>query len=260
MCNPRRIEVTLTRQVQEAWEREVERAAEVADTLTGEARIRQPLDAALGGPALMALQTLLANGFEGWTEDPDGSYRHPVEGGYVVYHPDERELEIVATVHEEVRETGSARERLSGAWEGEVETKGEGRYYDDGHGGHTEEKARRDAEKAAESTIADTVQERLAAEAEAAERDREVELTRQAEADARRRLEERAEALAPELQRRARERLEAVGIRGRQAFHRLLAHAYRDALVSLARRRGVANRDIVTNETDEYLELDFMLP
>ena len=62
MCDPRRVTVTATRQVQEAWEREVQRVAEFPGTLIGEARIRQPLDASLGGPAMMALHTALLNG------------------------------------------------------------------------------------------------------------------------------------------------------------------------------------------------------
>ncbi|MCP4661041.1 MAG: hypothetical protein GY856_37035, partial [bacterium] len=54
--------------------------------------------------------------------------------------------------------------------------------------------------------------------------------------------------------------LRQVGVRTRQAFHQVLAHAFREALVGLARRRGVANNAIVRSETDEYLELDFVLP
>ncbi len=260
MCNPRRVEVTATRQVREAWEREIERMAEVVDTLTGEARIRQPLDSSLGGPTIMALQTLLANGVEGWSEETDGSYRHAVEGGYVVYYPEDRNLEIVAAVETEIRESGKARERISGVWEGEVESKGEGQYYDDGWGGHTEDRARQVAQRAAEAGIQKETEQQLSSEAEEAEQKREQALLEQAEQAARQRVAQRAEVLQPELQQRARERLEEVGIRARQVFHRLLAHACRDALMGLARRRGVANHDITTHETDEYLEIDFVLP
>lgn len=260
MCNPRRVEVTVTRQVRQAWEREVERLVRMADTLTAEARIRQPLDASLGGPALMALQNLLANGFEGWSEDGNGTFRHSVEGGYVVYSPVDRTLEIVAAECAEICETGQARERISGAFEGKVAAKGEGQYYDDGWGGDTEQRARRAAEQAAEARIQEALDQRLNAEADSAARQMEQALREQAEQDARNRLAQRAETLQPELQRRARERLEEVGIRARRVFHRLLAHAYRDALQGMARRRGVADDDITTRETDEYLEIDFIVP
>jgi len=260
MCNPRRIQVTLTRQVQEAWEREVSRAVDISDTITGEARIRQSLDDSLGGPALMALQSLLANGFEGWQEDSDGNFRHLVNDGYVVYRPDDRQLEIVAIAHQDVCETGCASERLTGVLSEEIETIGEGQYYEDEWGGHTREKAERNAQQAAEAGIQTLVNDRLTNQADAAEQAHAEDLIQRAEDDARQRLSQRAEALTPELQQRARERLETVGIRGRQVFHRILAHAYRDALMGLARRQGVANDEITTRETDEYLEIDFMMP
>ncbi len=260
MCNPRRVEITLTRQVRESWDREVERAAEVSGSVSGEARIRQPLDASMGGPALMALQSLLTNGFEGWIEQEDGCFRHDVEGGYVLYDPDRHELEIVALETAEIHESGKARERITGTYQGEIESKGEGQYYDDGYGGLTEDAARAEAGKNAESGLDQALRQRLDAEADAEEARREQALRRQAEQDARQRLSQRAESLEHELRQRARERLQEVGIRGRQAFHQLMALAYRDALVGLARRRGVALEDIVAREDGQYLEIDFVLP
>ncbi|ETR67028.1 MAG: response regulator receiver domain/DnaJ domain- containing protein [Candidatus Magnetoglobus multicellularis str. Araruama] len=236
------------------------KSCDISDTITGEARIRQSLDDSLGGPALMALQSLLANGFESWQEDSDGNFRHLVDDGYVVYRPDDRQLEIVATAQQDICETGCASERLTGSLTTEIETTGEGKYYDDGWGGHTKEKAEKDAQKNAEAGVQHIVRDRLDRQADTAEEEHAENLIQRAEADARERLNQRAENLTPELQQRARERLETVGIRGRQVFHRLLAHAYRDALSGLARRQGVASNDITTRETDEYLEIDFMMP
>ena len=48
MCNPRRVEVTATRAIAEAWERAVRRAASRRGTVRGEVRIRQSLAASLG--------------------------------------------------------------------------------------------------------------------------------------------------------------------------------------------------------------------
>jgi hypothetical protein len=46
--------------------------------------------------------------------------------------------------------------------------------------------------------------------------------------------------------------------RARQAFHRLLAVAYRDALLALARARGA--QDIHCSDSGEVLEIEFLLP
>ncbi len=260
MCDPRRVEVTATRQVQQAWEREVERVAEFTGTLTGEARIRQSLDASLGGPAMMALQTALINGFPGWSEDDDGNYRHDVEGGYVIYYPADRSLEIVATLSEELRSEGIARDRLSGTYSDTVEATGEGHYYHDGWGGRTRERALEEAHRRAETALDESVQERLRRDADSAESEREASLRDQAQRDAQQNWERQAQQRRADLSRRAAAELHEVGVRARQAFHQLLAHAYRDALLGLARRRGVAAADIQQHDTDEYLEIEFMLP
>nr|VFK60941.1 MAG: hypothetical protein BECKTUN1418D_GA0071000_11397 [Candidatus Kentron sp. TUN] len=260
MCNPRRIEVTATRQVRESWQREIRRVAEVSGTAHGEARIRQPLDASVGAPALMALQTLLATGFEGWAEQEDGSYRRSVEGGYAAYSPESRTLTIVATLSEEIRETGKAQETLSGDYEDRIEATGTGQFYDDGWGGYDEEHAHREAQRTAEVTLDEDVRRRFLDAADSAERERDAQLHAEAERNARQRLAARATERQVDLDARAREHLEDVGIRARQAFHHLLASAYRDALLSLARRRGVDSDRIITNESDEYLEIEFELP
>ncbi len=258
MCNPRRVEVTATRQIHQAWDREVERATEVAATLTGEARIRQDLDASLGGPALMALQTALANGFPGWREDGD-AFRHDVDGGYALYDPIERTLEIVATLSEELRARGVARDRLTGTVEGTVEAKGEGGYYSDGYGGRNRKRAEDEARHRAEAGLDQAERERLEREARAAEQERDASLRDEAREAAQQEWERQAVERRGELSRQAEEELRQVGVRARQAFHQLLAHAFREALSGLARRRGVRD-EIVRRDTDEYLEIEFMLP
>ena len=260
MCNPRRVQVTATRQVNEAWEREVERVAEVVATLTSEARIRQALDATLGGSALLALQNALAGGFPGWAEQEDGRFRHDVEGGYVTCSPDDRSLEIVATLSEELRAQGAARERLRGTVADTLEVQAEAQYYDDGWGNRTRDRALEEARRASEAELDRIAQSRLAQAATAAEQEREADLQQQARQAAQQDWERQAQVCRSDLSRRAAAELTQVGIRARQAFHHLLAHAYRDALLSLARRRGVAPDAIIRTETDEYLEIEFMLP
>src|SRR5438105_3473827 len=113
MCNPRRVTTTLTRDLAEAWQREVSRTVELRTRVTGEARIRQPLETSIGAPALRALQLALAAGDSGWRPVDEG-YRFDVEGGYVVYLIDQRALEIVAVLEDEVEAQGKASEVLSG--------------------------------------------------------------------------------------------------------------------------------------------------
>jgi hypothetical protein len=257
MCNPRRIEVTATRQVAEAWEREVQRAASRSGTVTGEARIRMPLDASIGAAALVALERALDGGLAGWTRAGDG-YRHDVDGGYVVYSLADRSLEIIATASDVVHGQGEVRARLSGRVEGEIVARGQGRYYDDGYGGRTEATAREEARRAAEAGVEAQLRARLDGETQAAERAAvgalQADAERAALADWEAHAAERREALS----RQAAERLSVVGVQARRAFHGLLALAYRDALLALARRRG--GQSIECTESGDTLEIEFMLP
>src|SRR5262249_5910253 len=138
---------------------------------------------------------------------------------------------------------GEAAERVTGRLEAEVQTTGVGRYYDDGHAGMDEAFGRRQAERAAQEGLDAEVRARLQAEGEAGEaahagtvQDR---AERAAEADLARRSKERRAA----LDAAAAAHVTSVGVRARQAFHGLLARAYRDVLLALARQRGA---DVVT--------------
>lgn len=261
MCNPRRVEITATRQVAEAWQREVERVAEQAMTITGEARVRHALDASVAAPALAALEAALEAGMPGWQrtgDDSDSGYRCDVDGGYVIYLPETRTLEIVAVVEGEVRGRGSARSRLEGRVEAAVEGSGESIYYDDGYGGRTQDVAEQEARQEADLGIARQVAARLDEAARTAEEAADAEMRARAEEAARADLQARAAAHRPALDAHAAEHLQTVGARARQAFHRLLAVAYRDALLALARARGA--QDIHCSDSGEVLEIEFLLP
>lgn len=256
MCNPRRVEVTATRQVAQAWEREVRRTASRSASVTGEARIRQALDASVGAPALHALERVLEHGFPGWSAHGDG-YRHDVEGGYVVYSPEDRVLEIVATASGVVEGRGEAVERVEGRFEGEVQATGEGGYYDDGYGGRTEEWGREQARLAAEAQLGAATQARLREVTEAAEAERAGTVQGEAERAAAADLARRGDELRAALEIAAAARVSGVGVRARQAFHRLLARAYRDVLLALARRRGA---EVVTcDDSGDVLEIELLL-
>ncbi|AFZ01318.1 hypothetical protein [Calothrix sp. PCC 6303] len=256
MCNPRRIRVTATRQLNEAWQREVSRTVELQGQVTGEARVRQPLDSTLGVPALKALESALADENSGWTEVGEG-YRYDVEGGYVLYLVDEQALEIVATLSDEIQVSAQAARTIEGSLNTAISTEAEGRYYDDGWGGRTEEVAQREAQTAAQrelDEIARSQIERMGNEAEAqAASDIEAAARTQAELELQQQAAQRQAALSAQ----ARQHLDTVGVRCRQAFNQVLARAYRDAILAYARRNGADN--IQCSEDGNIIDIEFNL-
>lgn len=212
MCNPRRIEVTATRQVAEAWEHEVRRAASRSGTVTGEARVRQALDASVGAPTLATLERALEAGFAGWRREGD-AFRHDVEGGYVVYSLEDQSLTIVATASDVVHGRGEAGARLTGRVEGEIAGRGEGRYYDDGYMGRTEARAREEAQRAAEAGVDAQVKAQVEGDKEAAEREAAGKLLADADRAAQADWEARAAERRAALERAAADHLAAVGSR-----------------------------------------------
>ncbi len=257
MCNPRRVEVTATRQVAEAWHHEVKRAATRSGLVTGEARICQPLDVSIGAPAIAAMERALEAGIPGWRLEGD-AYRHDVEGGYVLYSLSDRTLTIVATASDEVTVRGEVTERLEGRLEAELAARGQGVYYDDGYGGRTEDKARGEAARAAEAHIETQLRTRIEEERKAAEDAAAQGLEAGAKARAEAIFADRAAERRAALERAAAERMAAVGVQARLSFHRLLAIGYRDALLALARSRGA--QSIACDESGDTLDIEFLLP
>jgi hypothetical protein len=253
MCNPRRINVTATRELREAWEQEVARAVTRTGSAVGQARMREQLDASIGGPTLVMLERALETA-EGWIQDGD-SFRYDMTGGYVAYHSDTQELELVAEVSEEVSASEQATETIRGEFDTRVEAGGTGVYYDDGYGGITAADARRAAEADAQRNL-DRQRQGLLDQARA---EHEVRLAE----DLERRAAERADASFLQVQTRrsaelaedAADRLTAIGIEGRNAFHQVLAGAYRDAIVAYARARGADGLSVV--EHDGVMEIEF---
>lgn len=256
MCNPRRIRVTATRQLNQAWEREVSRTVELQQQVIGEARVRQPLDATLGAPALRALESALAADDSGWREVEEG-YRYDVEGGYVIYLVDEQALEIVATLQDEIQTLVEATRKLEGTVNTEISVEGEGRYYDDGWGGRTKTVAEREAQIAAQQELDNMSRVQI----ERAENEAEAEAARDIEAEARTQAENQLQQVARDriaaLSAQASQHLNTVGVRCRQAFHQVLARGYRDAILAYARRNGADN--IQCNEDGNIMEIEFDL-
>ncbi|MFI5893090.1 molecular chaperone DnaJ [Actinoplanes sp. NPDC051513] len=253
MCNPRRIDVTATQHLREAWEHEVRRVATISGAATGQARITESLEDTLGAPTLAALARTLDEA-EGWVLDGD-VYRYAMEGGYVAYHADTRELEIVAELAEEVSASGEASRTISGEIERDITAAGSGTHYDDNWGGITAEDARREAERQAQLNLAAARAEALTtAQSEAAEQHL-AGLDASARAAATAELDRILAERTAELGAAAAEVLATIGVRGRNEFHRVLAEAYREAVLAYARMRGADGVQVV--ETNGVLEIEF---
>ncbi|MEH2368493.1 hypothetical protein [Nostoc sp.] len=252
MCNPRRIRVTATRQLNEAWQREVSRTVELQEQVVGEARVRQPLDSTLGTPALRALESALAADGSGWREVEAG-YRYDVEGGYAIYLVEEQALEIVATLEDQVQISAQETRELAGLINTEVAAEGEGGYYDDGWGGWTEELAQQQAQTAAQQQLDQIARSQI----EQAQNQAEAQAAADIEAAARIQLQQLATERQAALSNQARQHLDTVGVRCRQAFHRVLARGYRDAILAYARRNGGEN--IHCSEDNNIIDIEFTL-
>jgi hypothetical protein len=219
-----------------------------------EARIREPLDQSIGGPTLTALLGVLDEA-EGWQEQEDGAFHHPLTGGDLYYYPDERVLEIVARVAEDVEVDASAEEVLEGQVEEELAAEGEGTYYTDGWGGTSPETAEAQAKQAAEAALDAKARARIDAQRAAAERERGEEVDRLANERAQREVEQLMARRGEELHDAAAERLMLVGIQGRNIFNRSLKAAIRDVLLAHAQSRGAHGVSVV--DRDGVLDIQF---
>ncbi|MBG0562558.1 molecular chaperone DnaJ [Actinoplanes aureus] len=253
MCNPRRIDVTATQHLREAWEHEVRRAATISGAATGRARIVESLDTTLGAPTLAALAQTLDRA-DGWVLDGD-VYRYEMAGGYVAYHTDTCELEIVAVLAEELSATGEASRTVSGEVDRDIEASGSGIHYDDNWGGITEDDARREAERQAQRNLSAAREEALSAAQTAAAAEHLADLDASARAAATAELDRLVGERSAQLNEAAAESLAAIGVRGRNEFHRVLAEAYREAVLAYARVRGADSVHVV--ESDGVLEIEF---
>jgi hypothetical protein len=255
MCNPRRITVTATRQLQEAWQTEVSRTVQLQTQVTGEARIRQPLDTSLGSTALRALETILAN--DGAWQEVEEGYRHNVSGGYIIYLVNEQALEIVASLSEEIQASAQETIRLEGVINQAIATEGQGMYYDDGWGGRTEAVGQKEAQTNAQRQLDQLSQEQLRQAQREAEAAIAASLETAAHNQAQSQLQAQAEQRRAILAAQARQHLDTVGLRCRQVFNAVLAQAYREAILAYARRQGAMN--ILCNEGDNIIEIEFNL-
>jgi hypothetical protein len=199
---------------------------------------------------------LLSAGQTGWAPTQEG-YRHDVQGGYVIYRTDDQSLEIVAEVSERISALGQASQQLQGRVDGEISETGEAGYYDDNWGNRTKKDAERDANRVAEERLAAAQNARIEQERREAVGKAGGAVEEQARAAAQLELDRQAAARRERLSDQARSDLQSVGAQCRMAFHRLLAAAYREAILAYARQNGA---DQIRCEDDgESVNIEFMV-
>jgi hypothetical protein len=257
MCNPRRIRVRATRRLAEAWDQQVRQRVVLSGDVTGEARVREQLGRTVGGPTLAALTRVLGR-TQGWQEDVDGVFRHPLDGGMISFDPASRELEIVARVAGQVEASGEAVTMVRAQVDDLLHASGVGTYYDDAYGGITRGHARQVAGQAAEAALDDAAEKARARERRRIEQAYQSGLSEQAQQRAREHLAARARLRERELTAQATDLLAAIGDSGRAVFHRALAEAYRDAILAYARTRRATGISW-SEEDDGALNIEFEL-
>ncbi|MFF3329841.1 hypothetical protein ACFYWX_09805 [Streptomyces sp. NPDC002888] len=261
MCNPRRVRVTATREVAEAWQVELERRVALSDTVVSELEISFPFGGTLGDRTRAVFEGALARDPH-WRDTGDGAYELRLGDGRVTYRPADGTLVVRARLTDTARAEGVAAETLRGTVRDVAHGEGEGRYYDDNYRGRTrriaDAEARRVAESAAERNaraLLDSVRRRAQAASAAAERGAEERVRQAATADAAAHLEAERARVRDELDARNRQRVERLGQEALRAVNAVLALAYREALVAFAREQGA--RDVRVTESPDSLDVEF---
>ncbi|PDW01948.1 hypothetical protein [Candidatus Viridilinea mediisalina] len=234
MCNPRRVIVTLAETVREEWQRTIEARVTAATEVSAQATLETQIDLGdeLGPIALEELRLLLNEGFGGWQAADAASYTLTLEHGITLrYRPDAGHLEVQARLSETVEAAAVAQGAFQGTLDTEIAVEGEGRYYHDNWRGHSEARARYEAERAAQARLAATREELISAAAHA-------QAEAQANQAAQARLREAAERQQAILDERLETLLHASEEQVQNAIGNLLGQTYRRAIIRLVQDNG----------------------
>lgn len=262
MCNPRRVNIQLSRSVEEAWRQTVERTANVRGEVSEMASIPIAihLDDEMGELALQMLSRVIAEGFSGfpeWQQDDDGNYYHELDGVTLVFNPQTYQITMNALLSEEILGEARAAATASGVTVGDLTVEAIGRYYDDNWGGRTEEHAKqeagRDAEMRMRQAILNLEKEQHAEKLKAAED----EAQEKAEIAARESLEQSQE----EVREVIRVRLQSILAEAQEAaffvMNRAIGEAYRQTLQQLVLENG--GNILLDEETGSMIRMEIEL-
>ncbi len=258
MCNPRRLEVNLSRQIEE----ELNATAEASATANVDVHERLerviPLADRLGPSARLGLSAALADGFRDWQAVAGEDRRFTRELGPLHLSLDTDSAELVVAVERQASVSGEAgaEARYSARIRETVEVRETGTVYDD---------SPEHAVTAAEKKLKEKAESRMDSEHQRAidEQSREVreDAERRAADEAQERAEDQAEALGEEERALLREELETLFQQSRSVLHEEVM-----ALVGETLRRGVLHLVRVNGgelrrceETDDAVVIEAVL-
>jgi Skp family chaperone for outer membrane proteins len=175
----------------------------------------------------------------------------------LLYHPDTHQLTVETRLAELVTAEAQGAAEASGVTAGEVAVEAVGKYYEDGWGGRTEERALEEAQAEAEEKLAQAV--------DALHREQNREVIEAAEAEARAEAEVRArETLAEkqaEVRAALRGQLQATLARAEErVYHtvnRAVGEAYRQTLRQLVLESG--GRVLMDEQTGSVINMELEL-
>jgi hypothetical protein len=254
--------VHLTETIEEAWRETVTQVAQAEGEVQELARLMVdiPLQEEMGDAALAMMDRLMAGEFEeyeAWREDEEGNFRRELDQVTLVYTPGSGQLAVEARLTELITAEVEAAADAAGFTVGDVAAEAVGRYYDDGWGGRTRERADREARVEAERRLeaARTALHRQqhAAELAAAETEARTEAEAEAEAELERLRAETRDALRRRLQVILADAQDEVYL----TMNRLVGEAYRRSLIELALQNG--GRVVSDERTGSVINLELEL-
>ncbi|WP_433824594.1 hypothetical protein ACQP2E_20850 [Actinoplanes sp. CA-015351] len=259
MCNPRRLEVRLTREVTQSWSEEITRAAQASTTVDGEASVVLPLTQDFTDGLRAAFLAALGTD-EQWIAVPDG-YALDVAEGTARYDAATGELRLQFQLTDEVVVEVEQSQVLSDQRTARVAAEATELYRP--WRSETEEAARRTAtarvnqdldrlEREREVSLQDQARRNVERQRAAAERALEQEATALAAA----RLREQADARREALREQAELRLERIRSAAMASINAAVLTAIRTTVGAFAvENNGQITRD---EESDGILELELV--
>jgi len=259
MCNPRRLVVNLTHEIDEEWR------ATAEETATARVDVRErlerviPLGARLGPSSRLALSAALAEGFHGWrrVEGEAGRFTHEIGPLQLSLDTGTAELSVAVERQSSVSGTARAAVDYSVPIHETIAVEESGISYDDGYRGLTQEAVQQRLDEQAQARVASEVRrvidERSRPEREAAER--------QATAEAQQRAAQEAATLGEEERGLLLRELEGLFLQSRSLLHDEVA-----ALIGETLRRSVLHLVLVNGgelrrceETDDAIVIEAVL-
>ncbi len=259
MCNPRRLEVRLTQEIEEEWrataQEEATARVEVSERLE---RVISLADR-LGPSARLGLSAALAEGFRGWRAVDGEDGRFEIDVGRLHLSLDTESARLTVTLEREgsVMATASAEAEYSATVHGTVEARENGTAYEDGYGGRDVETVDRELREKAQAGIERererVIDEQTREAREEAERRAADEARQRAETEAAARGEKERTRLAEELEELLRESLPVL----HEEVAALVGETLRRSVLHLVRVNGGELRRC--EETDDAIVIEAIL-